>query len=223
MRGRISTYEGATENAFGPNSIRVTDNFRRIPWDTAHLVIPGSYGQSMKKLYLSPFTGLQSLVIGSGCFTNISKLQLKNLNSLEYIKIGEISFFKKAILNVLSYLHIVDCPLLREIDIGMKSFTYSREFHLKQLPSLQFIRLRGGNFEQATDLMLIGREWLKIHFGYYSYYSYSLSNHLIDLPSLELVEFGPGTYCNCRCVVFQSNSHVIPHLIHFTLITPSIK
>ena len=126
----------------------------------------------MKKLYLSPFTGLKSLVIGSSCFINLSKLQFKNLNSLEYVKIGEISFLNRAILNTLSYLHVIDCPLLREIDIGEKSFLYSREFQLKNLPSLQFIRLRGGNFEQATDLVLMSRKWLKIRFDYYSYYLY---------------------------------------------------
>ena len=99
---------------------------------------------------------LKSIVIGDGCFRKVRVFELDGLCELESVVIGGSSFKisdKKR--NDGSY-RIVNCPRLKSIQIGYRSFEDYHSFELNNLPSLQSIDMGQYCLYYAPSFSLTG-------------------------------------------------------------------
>ena len=128
----------------------------------------------------SRFQSLKTLVIGNGLFWSVNRLELNNQNSLQIIYIGDYCFGQLRVfeLDGLSELEsvvigersfrisdkersdgsyrIVNCPKLKSIQIGGRSFYDYHSFELNNLPSLQSIDIGWQCFYNAPSFSLTG-------------------------------------------------------------------
>ena len=134
----------------------------------------------MYELSPSRFQSLKTLVIGNGLFWSVNRLELNNQNSLQIIYIGDYCFGQLRVfeLDGLSELEsvvigqksfriseykrtdgscrIVNCPKLKSIQIGDRSFQDYNLFELSNLPSLQSIDMGNSCFWFAPSFSLTG-------------------------------------------------------------------
>ena len=86
---------------------------------------------------LSSFKFLRSVVIGNYCFQNVQVFSIVGLNWLESVSIGTYCFWRDSSLLVGSQFKIVNCPQLKSLSIGGRTFGGYVGFELSQLPKLQ--------------------------------------------------------------------------------------
>ena len=99
---------------------------------------------------------LKRIEIGGGCFGNVREFELDGLSELESVVIGQSSFrISDKERNDGSY-RIVNCPKLKSIQIGNRSFYDYHSFELSNLPSLQSIEFGSECFYSASSFSLIG-------------------------------------------------------------------
>ena len=94
---------------------------------------------------------LRSLEIGNHCFKYTQELRIVGLKSLERVVIGDGSFTKRE--NHLDYdvdcqFHLKDCPKLRELKIGAKSFVSFTECEINNVDALEVIEI--GTIEKES-------------------------------------------------------------------------
>ena len=99
------------------------------------------FDEDLTVLDFSPFKNVVSIEIGSKSFTYVQTVCIAELPKLESVRIGSKSFVhddessKKQTLDYHFYAY--DCPELRELIIGMCSFSGYSGFVVKNLPSLE--------------------------------------------------------------------------------------
>ena len=111
---------------------------------------------SMIELNLNRFVNLESIEIGNNCFGSIQRFEIEGLNRLQSLKIGINSFtqvkwndilkdFSSSISkcrNESKSFHILNCELLKVIEIGQFSFCdFGGEFELRNLDNLESIKI----------------------------------------------------------------------------------
>ena len=111
---------------------------------------------SMIELNLNRFVNLESIEIGNNCFGSIQRFEIEGLNRLQSLKIGDNSFtqvkwndilkdFSSSISkcrNESKSFHILNCELLKVIEIGQFSFCdFGGEFELRNLDNLESIKI----------------------------------------------------------------------------------
>ena len=110
---------------------------------------------SKMKMDLSEFKKLKLIEIGNQCFQHVREFVIDGLESLDSVKIGEKCFridrWKKRDDGV---CRITNCPNLRQLEIGDRSFEDFKSFELSNLNSLQSIDI-GWCFKYA-DFSLKG-------------------------------------------------------------------
>jgi len=112
--------------------------------------------ESVTELILSWLVQLKRIVIGNDCFGKVRVFKLDRLGELESVVIGKRSFrISEKERNDGSY-RIVNCPKLKSIQMGDKSFKDYHSFELNNLPSLQSIDMGGYCFYYAPSLSLTG-------------------------------------------------------------------
>ena len=87
---------------------------------------------------LSSFKFLRSVVIGNGCFRNVQVYSIVGLNWVESVSIGRDSF-GTGFLWAGSQFKIVNCPQLKSLYIGDRTFDRYVGFELSQLPQLKSV------------------------------------------------------------------------------------
>ena len=112
-----------------------------IPWDVTALTVTGNScnDNNIYVVDLSSFKFLRSVVIGHYCFKYVQILSIVGLNWLESVSIGTYSFWSDGSLLVDSEFKIVNCPQLKSLSIGGRSFGRYNGFELSQLPQLKSI------------------------------------------------------------------------------------
>ena len=105
---------------------------------------------------------LKSIEIGDECFENVKEVKLIGMNRLESVVIGRNCFTKKK--NGAFYLK--NCPVMKELRIGVESFVDYSICEFEDLPSLE--RIEMGDLERqhycccfyyaSLELKSIGRE-----------------------------------------------------------------
>ena len=130
-----------------------------IPTDIQHLFICGLDEYRDETLILSnnSFHQLKSITIGYYCFENVREFVLDGLESLESVKIGEFSLSINDEEKDDGICRIVNCPNLRQLEIGDNSFEDFKSFELSNLNSIQSIKFGNSCFYYA-DFSLKG-EW----------------------------------------------------------------
>ena len=82
---------------------------------------------------------LKSIVIGDSCFGKVRLFELDGLCELESVVIGQKSFRISLLEKSDGSYRIVNCPKLKSIQMGDKSFKDYHSFEVNNLPSLQSI------------------------------------------------------------------------------------
>ena len=98
------------------------------------------------QISLSNLINLKRIVIGNNCLGNTRSFELSELNALESVVIGKVSFTiaKNSPLDSErsdGSFRIVNCPNLKSLQFGDQSFSDYRSFELTNLPSLQSIEI----------------------------------------------------------------------------------
>ena len=131
-----------------------------IPRDVENIYFCGyGKGEDMTVLNFSSFgfNQLRSITIGNECFKKVREFVLDGLERLESVKIGEkcfrISDRGKRIDGV---CRITNCPNLRQLEIGYRSFEDFNQFELSNVNSLQSITFGGSCFNYAKNCILKG-------------------------------------------------------------------
>ena len=93
----------------------------------------------------SRFSIVESIEIGNDCFESVKTFEIKGLNRLKSIKIGNNSFTQKKNWwgnDESKSFHILNCESLKSIRIGEYSFSdFGGDFELKNLPQFQSIQI----------------------------------------------------------------------------------
>ena len=111
---------------------------------------------SVSEFKLSWLVQLKRIVIGDDCFGKVRVFDLYGLCELESVVIGQDSFRISEYKRTDGSYRIVNCPKLKSIQMGDKSFEDYHSFELSNLPSLQSIVLGGRCFWHAPSLSLTG-------------------------------------------------------------------
>ena len=109
-----------------------------IPWDVTALTVTGNScnDNTITAVDLSSFKFLRSVVIGNSCFKYVRIFSIVGLNWLESVSIGTYSFGSDGSLWEGSEFKIVNCPQLKSLSIGYRSFGRYNGFELSELPQL---------------------------------------------------------------------------------------
>ena len=130
-----------------------------IPWYvTALTVVNGACSVRTNNVVdLSSFKFLRSVVIGDFCFQYVQIFSIVGLNWLESVRIGEYSFGSDGSLWEGSEFKIVNCPQLKSLSIGYRSFGRYNGFELSQLPQLKSVGISyNGCFRYARNAVFRG-------------------------------------------------------------------
>ena len=122
------------------------------------LIIPNVIfnGNNIASFNISNIGVLKSIVIGDRCFGKVRVFELDRLDELESVVIGSWSFMIDNIERTDGSYRIVNCPKLKSIQIGYKSFLDYHSFELSNLPSLQSIDMGENCFYYAPSFSLTG-------------------------------------------------------------------
>ena len=117
------------------------DSYLSIPLYVTALTVAYSscHDNNINVVDLSSFKFLRSVVIGNSCFKYVRIFSIVGLNWLESVSIGTYSFGSDGSLLVDSEFKIVNCPQLKSLSIGGRSFGRYNGFELSQLPQLKSI------------------------------------------------------------------------------------
>ena len=166
-RNGMIEYNGLWKNdeVYSPNS-----NGKTVDNHAESITIPDNSFNGVKSL-ISPFFmhSLATIVIGDDCFGSARVFELDGLNALESVTIGTWSFtyartdddYGTKSDRSDGCCRIGNCPKLRSIRLGYRSFSDYHSFELCNLPSLQSLEIGDDCFFSATLFSLSGRRrWL---------------------------------------------------------------
>ena len=115
-----------------------------IPWYVTALTVTDSScnDNTITVVDLSSFKFLRSVVIGNSCFGYVLAFSIVGLNWLESVSIGTYSFWVGSSSSLKdSGLKIVNCPQLKSLSIGGRSFGRYNGFELSHLPQLKSVEI----------------------------------------------------------------------------------
>ena len=101
------------------------------------------------------YPSIQTVVMGANCFKNVRKFVLDGLDSLKSVEIGGNCFRIGDKERNDGVCRITNCPNLRQLEIGDKSFQDFQSFELSNLNSIQSIKFGYSCFSYA-DFSLKG-------------------------------------------------------------------
>ena len=104
------------------------------------------YGSDLSVFDNNCLKGVEMLEIGNGCFKNMIQFLIDGLNELKSVKIGDKSFELEKNGEEGSKCVIMNCSLLRQIQIGYNSFCLYESFEVKNLPSLTVLEMGRASF-----------------------------------------------------------------------------
>ena len=141
------------ERYFVPYNQSIDD----IPNDVQHLYLYRFSEYNCDRLTFpnNSFNQLKSISIGNHCFQNVREFVIDGLESLESVKIGGGCFRIGDEERDDGICRITNCPNLRQLEIGSRSFEDFKSFELSNVNSLQSINF-GIDCFFYTDLSLKG-------------------------------------------------------------------
>ena len=101
------------------------------------------------------FNQLKSISIGDHCFQHVREFVIDGLESLESMKIGTSCFGVDEEERDDGICRITNCPNLRQLELGNRSFEDFKSFELSNLNSIQSIKFGECCFDYA-DFSLKG-------------------------------------------------------------------
>ena len=130
-----------------------------IPWYVTALTVTANScnDNTITAVDLSSFKFLRSVVIGHYCFKYVQIFSIVGLNWLESVSIGDNSFGSDGSLWEGSELKIVNCPQLKSLSIGGRSFGRYNGFELSQLSQLISVTIASDfSFQYVPNVVFRG-------------------------------------------------------------------
>ena len=131
-----------------------------IPWDVTALTVTANScnDNTINVVDLSSFKFVRSVVIGDSCFQYVQIFSIVGLNWLESVSIGYDCFWDGSTDSLLkgSEFKIVNCPQLKSLSIGDRSFGQYNGFELSQLPQLISVVMNQYCFRYAPNAVFRG-------------------------------------------------------------------
>ena len=94
---------------------------------------------------------LQSIVIGNDCFKKVTELKLVGLSRLESVVVGDHSFVRSGYGSRASgVFHLKDCPKLKQLTTGSKSFYNYATCEIQGVDALESIDMGDSAFYPAS-------------------------------------------------------------------------
>ncbi|KAK8816697.1 hypothetical protein WA538_000464 [Blastocystis sp. DL] len=147
---------------------------------------------SVTELKLSGLARLKRIVIGNECFRSVRVFELVGLSELESVVIGRESFWISGYYRSDGSYRIVNCPKLKSIQTGYRSFKDYHSFELNNLPSLQSIDIGAWCFYRAPSFSLTDLPQLQsVNLGWAAF-EYVHSIVFENLPKLQSILLGGG-------------------------------
>lgn len=109
---------------------------------------------SITRVDLSRFQELREFVVGNQCFKYVRVVSISGLRKLEKVKIGDDSFSAKEGKWNIEYspnhsFYLRDCPFLKELSIGDRSFVEYSTCIIENVPSICSIALGGLSYAEG--------------------------------------------------------------------------
>ena len=96
--------------------------------------------QHINELKFDGLTKLVNLTIGENCFNKVNELKIEDLSKLERVRIGRNSFTRTGTTgNPSRNFSLKNCPMLKEVQIGVNSFSDYTNSYIENLASLESI------------------------------------------------------------------------------------
>ena len=133
-----------------------------IPWYVTALTVTANScnEDTITAVDLSSFKFLRRVVIGNSCFGYVLAFSIVGLNWLESVSIGDNSFGSDGSLWEGSEFKIMNCPQLKSLSIGYRSFGRYNGFELSELPQLKSVVMTSntdyGCFQYARNAVFRG-------------------------------------------------------------------
>ena len=158
-----------------------------ISEDMTELIVPGNQcnDEDITVLDFSRFTRLKMMMVGDGCFENVSELKMIGLSELESVVIGKDSFLSSS-----GVFTLQSCDSLTELTIGDSSFGGYHGIVLDGVPVLETVSVGDGCFA-SSSLELKGENGCVVSWQ--------------ELSALKRLSFGSESFGNCNRVVFESS------------------
>ena len=129
-----------------------------IQLNPSNLTIPNNAfnSNSISALVISNVTSIRRIEIGDNSFNRVREFELNGLSELESVVIGKESFRIGDSERSDGACRIVNCPKLKSIQIGYRSFNDYHLLELSTLPYLQSIDIGQDCFHYASSFSLTG-------------------------------------------------------------------
>ena len=129
------------------------DSYLSIPLYVTALTVTGNScnDNTITAVDLSSFKFLRSVVIGDFCFQYVQIFSIVGLNWLESVSIGTYSFGSDGSLWEGSEFKIVNCPQLKSLSIGGRSFGRYNGFELSELPQLKSVEIVSDRYNHGNS------------------------------------------------------------------------
>ena len=116
--------------------------------DMVTLVVPDNHcnGDDFTSVDLSRFKKLKSIEVGNNCFGSVKELKIVGLPVLEKVVIGQFSFTAvksehPETKDTDRKFHLTDCPQVKELTVGMYSFSDYGVCEIKNDRSLEVVEI----------------------------------------------------------------------------------
>lgn len=221
---RLGYYTHVKNDGRSTNCVRIVNGVETVSTRLRDIRISDGVGNSemLKSFVLDSAKQVVSVVVGDGCFTNVTKVSLCGLPLLTSVKIGCDSFThydrgdqlpstpvaRAHCLRVHASLVVRDCPRLTELTAEMGSFSSFCVLDLKRAPAyhhspLDLPALQDLRFGTAT-IGPVGTEAKSFCFFY------ATELILTDLPALEAVEIGCSAFTSLSTLSVSSTAACVP-------------
>ena len=115
--------------------------------------------KEITELKIISFPYLKRLSIADGCFKNVTRFSLDDLNELEMVRVGKKSFLRSS--KIIGYVQfsvftISNCPKLMKLIVENDVFSGCETFELINLPSLRVMYIGNRAFQFAYNFKLTG-------------------------------------------------------------------
>ena len=127
---------GALAQYFGYNECW---SVMRVPASTTSVVIRNS-DCTLAQFDFSRYPELRTLSVGDTACIFVSELKLIGMSKLESVEIGSSCFTETG------QFYLKNCPKLRSLKIGAFSFSYYTVIEIENVDALEEIVMSGGNF-----------------------------------------------------------------------------
>ena len=119
------------------------DDFMSLESTVADIIVDNGMNEpDLTGLDLTRFCRLKSLLVGDYCFSSVNEVKLIGMNELESVVIGSNCFTQKREGdNPSRHFYLKDCPKLKSLEMGRYSFSDYTVIEIENVDALEEMRM----------------------------------------------------------------------------------